>query len=120
LFVRPAWGSATPCPLGYLRTNEPVPIGHLIFDLASVGRRAASAADRKSLPAYGSLLPSAKRKVQRFVLGSAVLQSLRNSRWVAIRHDKLIESFAAFVVATIRIWIRFVHATERMASSPFI
>jgi transposase len=37
---------------------------------------------------------------------------LKNSRRVATRYDKLIESFAAFVIlATIRIWIRFVHTT---------
>ena len=36
----------------------------------------------------------------------------KNSRRVATRYDKLIESFAAFVLlACIRIWIRFVHAT---------
>ena len=36
----------------------------------------------------------------------------KNSRRVATRYDKLIESFAAFVLlASIRIWIRFVHTT---------
>jgi transposase len=36
----------------------------------------------------------------------------KNSRRVATRNDKLIESFAAFVLlASIRIWIKFVHAT---------
>ena len=36
----------------------------------------------------------------------------KNSRRVATRYDKLIESFAAFVLlACIRIWIRFVHTT---------
>jgi transposase len=34
----------------------------------------------------------------------------KNSRRVATRYDKLVESFAAFVLlSTIRIWIRFVH-----------
>ena len=37
---------------------------------------------------------------------------VKNSRRVATRYDKLIESFAAFVLlACIRIWIKFVHAT---------
>ena len=36
----------------------------------------------------------------------------KNSRRVATRYDKLIESFAAFVLlACIRIWIKFVHTT---------
>jgi transposase len=36
----------------------------------------------------------------------------KNSRRVATRYDKLIESFAAFVLlACIRVWIRFVHTT---------
>jgi transposase len=36
----------------------------------------------------------------------------KNSRRVATRYDKLIESFAAFVLlASIRIWIKFVHTT---------
>jgi hypothetical protein len=39
----------------------------------------------------------------------------KNSRRVATRYDKLIESFAAFVLlASIRIWIKFVHT--RLAS----
>jgi transposase len=38
---------------------------------------------------------------------------LKNSRRVATRYAKLIESFAGFVIlATIRIWIRFVDTTE--------
>jgi len=37
---------------------------------------------------------------------------LKNSLCVATHYDKLIESFAAFVIlATIRIWIGFVHTT---------
>jgi transposase len=36
----------------------------------------------------------------------------KNSRRVATRYNKLIKSFAAFVLlACIRIWIRFVHTT---------
>jgi transposase len=37
---------------------------------------------------------------------------IKNSRRVATRYDKLVESFAAFVLlATIRLWFRFVHTT---------
>ena len=44
--------------------------------------------------------------------GERFFNRLKNSRRVATRYDKLIESFAAFVIlATIRIWIRFVHTT---------
>ena len=47
-----------------------------------------------------------RNRIERF------FNRLNNSRRVATRYDKLIESFAAFVVlATIRIWIRFVHTT---------
>jgi hypothetical protein len=38
------------------------------------------------------------------------------SRRVATRYEKLVESFAAFVLlATIRIWIRFVHTAQPFA-----
>jgi transposase len=47
-----------------------------------------------------------RNRIERF------FNRLKNSRRVATRYDKLIESFAAFVVlATIRIRIRFVHTT---------
>jgi transposase len=47
-----------------------------------------------------------RNRIERF------FNHLKNSRRVATRYDKLIESFAAFVIlATIRIWIRFVHTT---------
>jgi Transposase DDE domain len=40
------------------------------------------------------------------------LNRLKNSRRVATRYEKLIETFSGFVLlAAIRIWIRFVHAT---------
>jgi transposase len=40
----------------------------------------------------------------------AMRDRLKNSRRAATRYDKLIESFAAFVLlATVRIWFRFVH-----------
>jgi transposase len=47
-----------------------------------------------------------RNRIERF------FNRLKNSRRVATRYDKLIESFAAFVIlATVRIWIRFVHGT---------
>jgi transposase len=47
-----------------------------------------------------------RNRIERF------FNRLKNSRRVATRYDKLIESFAAFVLlATIRLWFRFVHAT---------
>jgi transposase len=46
-----------------------------------------------------------RNRIERF------FNRIKNSRRVATRYDKLIESFAAFVLlATIRLWIRFVHA----------
>ena len=45
-----------------------------------------------------------RNRIERF------FNQLKNSRRVATRFDKLIESFAAFVLlAIVRIWIRFVH-----------
>jgi transposase len=45
-----------------------------------------------------------RNRIERF------FNRLKNSRRVATRFDKLIESFAAFVLlAIVRIWIRFVH-----------
>lgn len=47
-----------------------------------------------------------RNRIERF------FNRVKNSRGVATRYDKLIESFAAFVLlASIRIWIRFVHTT---------
>jgi transposase len=46
-----------------------------------------------------------RNRIERF------FNRLKNSRRVATRYDKLIESFAAFVIlATIRVWMKFVHA----------
>ena len=51
-------------------------------------------------------LYSLRNRIERF------FNRAKNSRRVATRYDKLTESFAAFVLlASIRIWIRFVHAT---------
>ena len=69
-----------------------------------------------------ALIPTKKnRKVQQVVdkpvyaLRNRIermFNRLKNSRRVATRFDKLIESFAAFVLlAAIRLWFRFVHAT---------
>jgi transposase len=69
-----------------------------------------------------ALIPTrATRKVQHWVEKAAYalrnrierfFNKIKNSRRVATRYDKLIESFAAFVLlATIRLWIRFVHTT---------
>ena len=67
-----------------------------------------------------ALIPTkANRKVQ-FSVDNAIyslrnriewfFNRLKNSRRAATRYDKLHESFAAFVIlATIRIWIKFVH-----------
>ena len=47
-----------------------------------------------------------RNRIERF------FNKIKNSRRVAARYDKLVESFAAFVLfATIRLWIRFVHTT---------
>jgi transposase len=83
-----------------------------------------SDAVRKEIVDHGgeALIPTkANRKIQ-YTIDKAIYQRrnrierffnrLKNSRRVATRYDKLIESFAAFVVlATIRIRIRFVHTT---------
>jgi transposase len=69
-----------------------------------------------------AMIPTkANRKVQKLVAKATYglrnrierfFNRAKNSRRVATRYDKLIKSFAAFVLlATIRIWFRFVHAT---------
>ena len=79
---------------------------------------------RRDIQARGGepMIPTkANRKVQ-YIVEKAIyglrnrierfFNRLKNSRRVATRFDKLIESFAAFVLlATIRTWIRFVHTT---------
>lgn len=48
---------------------------------------------------------SLRNRIERF------FNKIKNSRRVATRYDKLASSFLGFVqLATIRIWIRFVHA----------
>jgi transposase len=63
-------------------------------------------ANRKIQYTVDKAIYGLRNRIERF------FNRLKNSRRVATRYDKLIESFAAFVIlATIRIWIRFVHTT---------
>jgi transposase len=56
--------------------------------------------------AVDKALYALRNRIERF------FNRAKNSRRVATRHDKLMESFAAFVLlACIRIWIKFVHTT---------
>ena len=83
-----------------------------------------SDAVRKDVAERGgrALIPTKKNRKVRQTVDKAVyalrnriermFNRLKNSRRVATRFDKLIESFAAFVLlAAIRLWIRFVHTT---------
>ena len=55
-------------------------------------------------------IPSTRLSMPCAIASSAFFNRAKNSRRVATRYDKLIESFAAFVLlACIRIWIKFVH-----------
>jgi transposase len=63
-------------------------------------------ANRKLQRPVDKAIYGLRNRIERF------FNRLKNSRRVTTRYDKLIESFAAFVIlATIRIWIRFVHTT---------
>jgi transposase len=63
-----------------------------------------SLASRKIQHAVDKAVYALRNRIERF------FNRAKNSRRVATRYDKLIESFAAFVLlACIRIWIRFVH-----------
>jgi transposase len=65
-----------------------------------------STATRKIQHAVDKALYALRNRIERF------FNRAKNSRRVATRYDKLIESFAAFVLlACIRIWIKFVHTT---------
>jgi transposase len=65
-----------------------------------------SLASRKIQHAVDKAIYALRNRIERF------FNRAKNSRRVATRYDKLIESFAAFVLlACIRIWIRFVHTT---------
>jgi hypothetical protein len=65
-----------------------------------------STATRKIQHAVDKAVYAWRNRIERF------FNRAKNSRRLAIRYDKLIESFAAFVLLTsIRIWIRFVQTT---------
>ena len=65
-----------------------------------------STATRKVQHAVDKALYTLRNRIERF------FNRAKNSRRVATRYDKLMESFAAFVLlACIRIWIKFVHTT---------
>ena len=77
-------------------------------DIEERGDEAAipSTATRKIQHAVDKALYALRNRIERF------FNRAKNSRRVATRYDKLIESFAAFVLlACIRIWIKFVHTT---------
>lgn len=65
-----------------------------------------SKANRKVQHLVDKAIYALRNRIERF------FNRIKNSRRVATRYDKLVESFAAFVLlATIRLWLRFVHAT---------
>jgi transposase len=75
-------------------------------DIADRGGQALipTKANRKIQFTVDKAIYSLRNRIERF------FNRLKNSRRVATRYDKLHESFAAFVIlATIRIWIKFVH-----------
>jgi transposase len=77
-------------------------------DIEERGGEAAipSTATRKIQHVVDKALYALRNRIERF------FNRAKNSRRVATRYDKLIESFAAFVLlACIRIWIKFVRAT---------
>lgn len=78
-------------------------------DIEERGGEAAipSTATRKVQHAVDKALYTLRNRIERF------FNRAKNSRRVATRYDKLMESFAAFVLlACIRIWIKFVHTTR--------
>ena len=65
-----------------------------------------SLSSRKIQHAVDKAVYALRNRIERF------FNRAKNSRRVATRYDKLVESFGAFVLlACIRIWIRFVHTT---------
>lgn len=65
-----------------------------------------SKANRKVQHLVDKAIYALRNRIERF------FNRIKNSRRVATRYDKLVESFAAFVLlATIRLRLRFVHAT---------
>ena len=82
-------------------------------DIEERGGEAAipSTATRKIQHAVDKALYALRNRIERF------FNRAKNSRRVATRYDKLIESFAAFVLlAGIQIWIKFVHTTTASAN----
>lgn len=68
--------------------------------------RIPTRATRKVQSLVDKAIYALRNRIERF------FNKIKNSRRVATRYDKLLESFAAFVLlATIRIWIKFVHAS---------
>ena len=81
-------------------------------DIAERGGQAVipSIASRKIQHTIDKALYALRNRIERF------FNRAKNSRRVATRYDKLIESFAAFVLlASIRIWIKFVHTRPSQA-----
>jgi transposase len=63
-------------------------------------------ANRKQQIIVQKAIYGLRNRIERF------FNRLKNSRRVATRYDKLIQTFAAFVLlSTLRIWIRYVHTT---------
>ena len=63
-------------------------------------------ASRKIQQVVDKAIYALRNRIERF------FNRLKNSRRVATRYDKLVESFVAFVLlASIRCWIKFVHST---------
>lgn len=63
-------------------------------------------AGRKIQQVVDRAIYALRNRIERF------FNRLKNSRRVATRYDKLVESFVAFVLlASIRSWIKFVHTT---------
>ena len=63
-------------------------------------------ANRKQQVVVEKALYGLRNRIERF------FNRLKNSRRVATRYDKLIQTFSGFVLlATLRIWIKFVHTT---------
>jgi transposase len=63
-------------------------------------------ANRKQQIIVQKAIYGLRNRIERF------FNRLKNSRRVATRYDKLIQTFAAFVLlSTLRIWIKYVHTT---------
>jgi transposase len=63
-------------------------------------------ANRKQQIIVQKAIYGLRNRIERF------FNRLKNSRRVATRYDKLIQTFAAFVLlSALRIWIKYVHAT---------